>query len=295
MSKTPRHVVLSNSSLSDLFGYRAFQLVKQVRFSGNQRFRDLIREHKESYMTAGRNSIKSGIAKIVMNKVMDRDGRFLRKATTEEAALLSIPGSVDTAWILVVEEASIMKKVKQALRDTKPEDERAPGCGGPGEALLEQHQVLSAPSAVSNRSSGRIDEQVLHNALRLQQLQSANDTRLLIATLQREHELREQQLLTSLLQQQRQAYGGGIGLPFPDQQNPFSAAMYLSGSSAGISPELALLYGQQQQLQLQQLHPALIASSILNQQQGKRPYSLNFDGAGFLGSSPQAYSKRAKR
>lgn len=84
---------------------------------GNIRFRDLVGERKAEYMATNHRQTKAKIAREIVGKVIQKNGRFLKKVEAAEAKELGIPKGVE-AWIAVDEE-TIMEKAKQALRQQR--------------------------------------------------------------------------------------------------------------------------------------------------------------------------------
>ncbi len=84
---------------------------------GNIRFRDLVGERKAEYMATNHRQTKAKIAREIVGKVIQKNGRFLKKVEAVEAKELGIPKGVE-AWIAVDEE-TIMEKAKQALRQQR--------------------------------------------------------------------------------------------------------------------------------------------------------------------------------
>jgi hypothetical protein len=98
------------------------------RFPGNVRFRSLIKSKKEAYSDASRPTEKNIVAREVIQAVHDSSGRFLKREGTSTAV------HSDTLWVLM-EDAAIVEKVKQALRDCAKEaqksklpNEKSPRC-----------------------------------------------------------------------------------------------------------------------------------------------------------------------
>jgi hypothetical protein len=81
------------------------------RFPGNVRFRSLIKSKKKAYSDARQPTEKNFVAREVIQAVKDSSGRFLKREGTTSKAVHS-----DTVWVLM-EDAAIVEKVKQALRD----------------------------------------------------------------------------------------------------------------------------------------------------------------------------------
>jgi hypothetical protein len=99
---------------------------------GNVLFRSLIRERKSEYMATNHRQTKAKIAREIVDAVLAKNGRFLKKIDPAEAKELGIPKGVD-AWT-PVDERTIMEKAKQALRqkaekvggDTPPDQHSSP-------------------------------------------------------------------------------------------------------------------------------------------------------------------------
>jgi hypothetical protein len=86
------------------------------KYEGNIRFRELIREYKGEYMATGRHHRKQEIVAEVVQKIRERNCRFLlRIETDEEARKHGLPAG-SRAWYMASEEAAL-SKVKQALRE----------------------------------------------------------------------------------------------------------------------------------------------------------------------------------
>lgn len=87
-----------------------------IQYKGNIMFRELISTRKVEYMKAGRHRIKRDIARQILDEINRRGGRFLRKVDNRaEARALGVPPG-EHAWV-VANEAEVIEKVKQALRD----------------------------------------------------------------------------------------------------------------------------------------------------------------------------------
>eukprot|EP00540_Astrosyne_radiata_P003893 CAMPEP_0116847246 /NCGR_PEP_ID=MMETSP0418-20121206/14328_1 /TAXON_ID=1158023 /ORGANISM="Astrosyne radiata, Strain 13vi08-1A" /LENGTH=493 /DNA_ID=CAMNT_0004478671 /DNA_START=96 /DNA_END=1577 /DNA_ORIENTATION=+ len=84
---------------------------------GNIRFRALVGERKAEYMATNHRQTKAKIARDIVNTVLSKHGRFLKKVEPAEAKRLGIPKGVD-AWC-VVDDETIMEKAKQALRQQR--------------------------------------------------------------------------------------------------------------------------------------------------------------------------------
>jgi hypothetical protein len=100
---------------------------------GNVRFRELIAKRKQEYLRAGRNCTKQMIAMEIVAEITRRKGRFVRQAKPEESQALGIPNGTE-AWVLA-DNAVVLEKVKQALRDK-----------GPIDAFDSSHQLMAPAS-----------------------------------------------------------------------------------------------------------------------------------------------------
>jgi len=84
---------------------------KAKRFPGNERYADMIREHVGDYRKCKTNSEKNAIAKEIMEQVRGCGGNFLKQHDPKKPIYI------------IMEEQSIIEKIKQALRDAKRNDE----------------------------------------------------------------------------------------------------------------------------------------------------------------------------
>jgi hypothetical protein len=135
-----------------------------VRNQGNVRFRQVISEYKVIYARVGRNRIKNELGREALRKIREEGGRFLRKATEQEAEHLGIPSSTDIArcWVEVVDEGVMLKKVKQSMRDMSARKKESLTISTDGQPDVDiQPQMQVAPQ----------QEQALHYLRQLQQLQ----------------------------------------------------------------------------------------------------------------------------
>ena len=76
-----------------------------VKFEGNVKFRQLIREHRNVYLECTQHSDKDNVAKEVLNIVKKRGGKFWKR----------VEGS-ENLWV-PVDFSTSLEKVKQAMRD----------------------------------------------------------------------------------------------------------------------------------------------------------------------------------
>lgn len=85
---------------------------------GNRRFRKLIQKYKHEYDSTRIRQEKDRIARKIMETIISRQGRFLKKIDTPaQAEFFKVP-SGKTAWVSV-KEAVVLQKVKQAFRDDR--------------------------------------------------------------------------------------------------------------------------------------------------------------------------------
>lgn len=92
---------------------------------GNIRFRDLVNSHKEAYMSTSHRQTKSKVARKVVDAIYEINGRFLKRMDAKDARRLGIPHGDDAYCI--VEDAAILEKAKQALRQHREKPTKARG------------------------------------------------------------------------------------------------------------------------------------------------------------------------
>lgn len=84
--------------------------------AGNLLFRDLVNRRKEAYKSTNQRQVKSKLAQQVVDAIYASNGRFLRRVEDpKEARRLGIPADLLEAYCFV-NDAAIMEKAKQALR-----------------------------------------------------------------------------------------------------------------------------------------------------------------------------------
>lgn len=114
-----------------------------VRYEGNVRFRQLVREKSQHYMDACGSLAKDKIAFGIMRIVAERNGRFLRKVKSSVESNQSGVPSGEGAWVPVDSSISL-RKVKQAFRDNDSWTQ------APSLSMLQDHHPatnLQSPSA----------------------------------------------------------------------------------------------------------------------------------------------------
>lgn len=100
-----------------------------TEYSGNLRFRQLVRERRAEYLKAVRRRDKHQIAESIIETVHKRGGRFLQRITTlEDAEKLRVPPKTQ-AWRVIPTSSALFIKVKQLMRDVAPEANRNGRCG----------------------------------------------------------------------------------------------------------------------------------------------------------------------
>ena len=85
---------------------------------GNRRFRKLIQKYKTEYDATRIRQEKDRIARRIVETIKSRNGRFLKKIDTPtQAEFFKVPAG-KAAWV-IVKEAVVLQKVKQAFRDDR--------------------------------------------------------------------------------------------------------------------------------------------------------------------------------
>lgn len=85
---------------------------------GNRRFRKLIQKYKVEYDATRIRQEKDRIARKIVEAITSRQGRFLKKIDTPAAQDAFQVPSGKSAW-MVVKQAVVLQKVKQAFRDDR--------------------------------------------------------------------------------------------------------------------------------------------------------------------------------
>jgi hypothetical protein len=84
---------------------------------GNIKFRDMVAMRKGEYMSTNHRQTKATIAKEVVGSVYQVQGRFLKRLEAAELQKLGFPASTEIYQI--VDDATVMEKAKQALRQNR--------------------------------------------------------------------------------------------------------------------------------------------------------------------------------
>lgn len=113
-----------------------------IRWSGNVKFRELIRGRKEEYLATRRHAPKESIAREIIEEIEKRrGGRFLKRAESSISSNDLITG-LPRQWILA-SPSLVMEKVKQALRDRESDDDKKP-TKKPKEPESEDNDAIAA-------------------------------------------------------------------------------------------------------------------------------------------------------
>ena len=164
-----------------------------VRYQGNIRFRKLIQNRMKQYRDACRHVSKDLVAQDVVDVVLARGGRFLRRVESEmEATELCVPPGID-AWIQVDRDAAI-GKCKQAFRDEKRANSVGRELGetqGPDLSERSSDRAESTADVAANVSAAFIRNPHLSSAL-------GSSSVLELARLQQQQKQSLQQKLTGL-------------------------------------------------------------------------------------------------
>jgi hypothetical protein len=81
---------------------------------GNIRFRQYVAERKAQYMSTNHRMTKTKIAKEIVNRVHDDQGRFVKRVEPNELRDMGLPEDMECYEL--VDEETILEKAKQALR-----------------------------------------------------------------------------------------------------------------------------------------------------------------------------------
>ena len=88
-------------------------------YSGNLRFRQLVIDRRQDYLSCTRRNQKHYVAMEIIQTVIGRGGRFLQRITTiEEAQRLKVPPRVQ-AWKLLEPSSSLCLKVQKFCSEVK--------------------------------------------------------------------------------------------------------------------------------------------------------------------------------
>lgn len=89
-------------------------------YSGNLRFRELVKERRSDYVNARRRKDKQGVAGEIIATIKIRGGRFLERIETYRKTNDAGECKKQTIWQPVEDRKSLLVKVKQLMRDVGP-------------------------------------------------------------------------------------------------------------------------------------------------------------------------------
>ena len=120
---------------------------------GNIKFRELVGARKEEYMATNHRQTKAKIARSIVDQVLQRNGRFLKKLDASEGAKHGVPEGVD--GYIVVDDDTVMEKAKQALRQNRERQQKDDSSKASGTKSLSPHrqrlpQQMNMPSNLPN-------------------------------------------------------------------------------------------------------------------------------------------------
>lgn len=93
-----------------------------AEYEGNSRLRRLVSERRSDYMAAPKRMGKHRVAEEVVDTILQRGGRFLRRMEDETALESKRHAAADTeVYTPVTDKAKLLPKIKQLLRDIGPE------------------------------------------------------------------------------------------------------------------------------------------------------------------------------
>ena len=90
-------------------------------FSGNMKFRELVKQHRDEYVNAKRRKDKQVIAGKIIETVKNNGGRFLERVESFRKTTKSGETKKVTIWQAVNDRKTLLVKVKQLMRDVGPE------------------------------------------------------------------------------------------------------------------------------------------------------------------------------
>jgi hypothetical protein len=88
---------------------------------GNIKFREMVAQRKNEYMSTGNRQTKKNIAQEIVNTVLHAQGRFLKKIEGSDFKNMRFP--MNTELYQIVDRETAMEKTKQALRQNREKRE----------------------------------------------------------------------------------------------------------------------------------------------------------------------------
>jgi hypothetical protein len=153
---------VTHVSVNDVLMGRGANIDKN---EGNKRFRELVRMHRNEYMSTSRHQHKQEIATKILNEIVARGGSFLKKVENPiDRARLKVPNGVD-AWYYVPKDVTI-RKIKQALRgeDKKGEPSSQTNLVTTSNSTLLDNSEHDVPSSLSSAIDNESMEAVLRSS-----------------------------------------------------------------------------------------------------------------------------------
>eukprot|EP00977_Amphora_coffeiformis_P028916 scaffold37869_cov229-Amphora_coffeaeformis.AAC.3 len=115
-ARTTEEVILHPNPDDVLMGRGA----PSTDFTGNLRFRELVKERRNDYVNAKRRKDKQGVAGEIIATVKNRGGRFLQRIETYRKTGPTGGTKKVTIWEPVEDRKTLLVKVKQLMRDVGP-------------------------------------------------------------------------------------------------------------------------------------------------------------------------------
>lgn len=126
---------------------------------GNIRFRQYVAERKVAYLATNHRLTKTKIAQEIVTLVRAENGRFLKKVEPQEIQELGLPEG--TNLFEIVDDATIMEKAKQALRQNAAKvREESDQDKSPKHASPQQKYSLDLPPQQETASDGFLPKKV---------------------------------------------------------------------------------------------------------------------------------------
>lgn len=256
-----------------------------VRYEGNVRFRDLIREKRALFGAATGRNARDKIAADVILLIAERGGRFLRRHVEEESKTGAAEGvsPSDSHWI-VVDKKVAMKKVKQAFRDkdswtqaVPPSSTTAAPLNAPPSAMGPYGGVVAPGGANDRRGDGDHARDAMERTLRAYQNEAAR--REAERTLELEQQLRHAMALSRPADLDA-AEAMRIAARSAEMDRLRQLASFPNAMEPNSLVQQTLFSMQQQQQNLQQLELNLRHSSMPLSQLGGLPSSYMLGGGG---------------
>jgi hypothetical protein len=114
---------------------------------GNVHFRNLVSERKAEYMATNHRQTKAKIAREIVDRILAKRGRFLKKLGHREVEALRMPHLGPVVYKVVSDDDTLLEKAKQALRQnaSRMRSEAEEEAGAAGAARSEPRQGTPPP------------------------------------------------------------------------------------------------------------------------------------------------------